>query len=228
MPRATPARPAAPHRFAWRLFGERGLELRPLDPADAAAHADLLRLAREWTTAPPAGAIDLITAPSGILLLFDEDPARHVEAVTRALAAPPSASAPPAREHRVPFAADADSAPDLRLVARHAGLEPDAWLARFTELVFTVAAIGFVPGFPYLEGLPAALHLPRRATPRTKVPAGSVAIGGAYAGIYPVDSPAGWHVVGRTGLALFDPAATPPARFAVGDRVRFVLAAGPG
>lgn len=227
MPRAKPARTPAPDRFAWRLVGEHGLELRPLDPEDAAAHADLLRLARAWTVTPPAGAIDLITAPSGILLLFDEDPAGHVEAVTRALAAPAPADAPLPREHRVPFTAEGDAAPDLRLVARHAGLEPDAWLARFTDLVFTVAAVGFVPGFPYLEGLPPEFRLPRRATPRTRVPAGSVAIGGAYAGIYPVESPAGWHVIGRTGLVLFDPAAEPPTRFAVGDRVRFVLGAEP-
>lgn len=82
--------------------------------------------------------------------------------------------------------------------------------------------LGFTPGFAYLLGLPDALHMPRRATPRTRVPAGSVAIGGAQTGVYPRDTPGGWHLIGRTSLNLFDPARDPPALLTPGMRVRFV------
>ena len=86
---------------------------------------------------------------------------------------------------------------------------------------YTVAMIGFAPGFPYLLGLPESLALPRLATPRTRVPAGSVAIGGNQTGIYPRESPGGWRLLGRTPLVLFDPARAIPSLLAPGDRVRF-------
>ena len=87
--------------------------------------------------------------------------------------------------------------------------------------VFTIGMIGFLPGFPYLIGLDAALELPRHATPRPRVPAGSVAIGGAQTGIYPSASPGGWHLLGRCGARLFDPQRAEPALLRAGDRVRF-------
>jgi KipI family sensor histidine kinase inhibitor len=82
--------------------------------------------------------------------------------------------------------------------------------------------LGFTPGFPYLLGLDPALHMPRRATPRTRVPAGSVAIGGAQTGVYPRETPGGWHLIGRTTLSLFDPARDPPALLKPGMRVKFI------
>ena len=91
-----------------------------------------------------------------------------------------------------------------------------------TDIEFTVAFLGFQPGFPYLAGLPADLVMPRRRTPRTRVAAGSVALGGSYAGIYPAAGPGGWNVVGRTGMRLFEPARPQPALLAPGDRVRLV------
>jgi inhibitor of KinA len=81
--------------------------------------------------------------------------------------------------------------------------------------------VGFTPGFPYLGGLPEALHTPRRPTPRTRVPAGAVAIGGAQTGIYPFETPGGWHLIGRTPLRLFNPQGRPPSLLQAGDRVRF-------
>jgi KipI family sensor histidine kinase inhibitor len=82
--------------------------------------------------------------------------------------------------------------------------------------------LGFAPGFPYLLGLDPALHVPRRAEPRVRVAAGSVAIGGAQTGIYPCELPGGWQLIGRTDLVLFDTARDPPNALAPGDRVRFV------
>lgn len=125
------------------------------------------------------------------------------------------------RTVEIPVCYDGKYGPDLDAVAKHARLSRDEVIAHHTETEYTVAMLGFAPGFPYLLGLDPALHVPRRADPRTRVPAGSVAIGGAQTGIYPKDLPGGWHLIGRTPLALFDPARDPPCLLAPGDRVRF-------
>ena len=111
--------------------------------------------------------------------------------------------------------------PDLVEVAAAASLSVDDVVAAMTAAELTVAFCGFSPGFAYLTGLPAALQLPRLATPRTRVPAGSVAIAGEYAGIYPTASPGGWHLLGRTDAVLFDVTRTEPALLPPGTRVRF-------
>jgi KipI family sensor histidine kinase inhibitor len=87
--------------------------------------------------------------------------------------------------------------------------------------VYTVYMMGFTPGFAYLGKLPEALHVPRLSVPRSRVPAGAVAIAGAQTGVYPVDSPGGWRLIGHTRLALFDPRRDPPFLLAPGDTVRF-------
>jgi len=111
---------------------------------------------------------------------------------------------------------------DLPAVAERLGLEVAEVVARHTAPTYTVACLGFSRGFPYLDGLDPLLRLPRRDTPRARVPAGSVAIAAEQAGIYPQTSPGGWHLLGRTDAPLFDPGREPPALLAPGDRVRFV------
>ncbi|HTU68894.1 MAG TPA: 5-oxoprolinase subunit PxpB [Candidatus Baltobacteraceae bacterium] len=114
--------------------------------------------------------------------------------------------------------------PDLAAVAQACGLREDDVIALHARGEYVVAFVGFLPGFAYLDGLDPRLQLPRRAQPRTRVPAGSVAIAGAQSGIYPVDSPGGWHLIGHTAHVLFDPMREPPALLEPGDRVRFVPA----
>ncbi len=111
---------------------------------------------------------------------------------------------------------------DLEFVAGQVGLSVGDIVARHTATEYRVALLGFVPGFAYLGPLNPALILPRRSTPRPRVPAGSVAIAGAQTGVYPADTPGGWHLIGRTTAVMFDPDRAPPALLAVGDRVRFV------
>ena len=125
------------------------------------------------------------------------------------------------RAIEVPVCYENEFAPDLGDVAQHAGLSEEEVVRRHSSARYRVNCVGFTPGFPYLSGLPAELATPRRASPRTEIPAGSVAIGGAQTGIYPSKSPGGWNVIGRTPLRLFDHRNEPPAMLRAGDSVRF-------
>lgn len=113
---------------------------------------------------------------------------------------------------------------DLEAVARDAGIPVDEVITRHTGRELVVGWLGFAPGFAYLTGLDPVLHLPRLATPRTSVPAGSVAIAGPYSAVYPTASPGGWRLLGRTGLRVWDVAADPPTPLRPGTRVRFEAA----
>lgn len=141
--------------------------------------------------------------------------------VTGILASMAQAPAPARREILLPVCYDADFALDLQDVAARHGIAAQEVIARHAAGNYIVSFFGFSPGFPYLDGLSTTLTTPRLAAPRTCVPAGSVAIAGAQAGIYPMDTPGGWRVLGRTPVPLFDAAAWPPAKLRVGDRIRF-------
>ncbi len=126
-----------------------------------------------------------------------------------------------ARSIEIPVCYDPEFALDLDHVASQAKLTPTKVVDLHSRAEYRVSCIGFVPGFPFLAGLPNELATPRRATPRKEIPPGSVAIGGAQTGIYPLRSPGGWNVIGRTPSRLFDPEKSPPAFLRAGDRVRF-------
>ena len=134
------------------------------------------------------------------------------------------ADAPPldARVVEIPVCYSGDLAPDLAAVAERAGLSIDEVITLHAGARYMVQMIGFTPGFPYLAGLDPRLATPRRSEPRTRVPAGSVGIGGEQTGLYPMATPGGWNIVGRTPLAIFDSARAPAALLRVGDEVRFV------
>jgi inhibitor of KinA len=125
------------------------------------------------------------------------------------------------RAIEIPVCYDESLAPDLLTVAEHCRLTPNELVRRHRAARYQVRCVGFTPGFPYLSGLPRELAMPRRATPRTSVPAGSVAIGGSQSGIYPLASPGGWNLIGRTPLRIFDPERESPALLRIGDKVRF-------
>jgi KipI family sensor histidine kinase inhibitor len=126
-----------------------------------------------------------------------------------------------ARTVEIPVCYGGEYGPDLERVATHAGRSAREVTTLHAGADYVVHAIGFSPGFPYLGGLPSELATPRRATPRPRVPAGSVGIGGTQTGIYPLESPGGWNLIGRTPRRLFDAARTEPALLRAGDRVRF-------
>ena len=126
-----------------------------------------------------------------------------------------------ARPVEIPVCYDPEFALDIDRVAEQAQLSASEVVDLHSGSEYRVACNGFVSGFPFLAGLPKKLATPRRDTPRKEIPAGSVAIGGTQTGIYPVKSPGGWNVIGRTALRLFDPTKSPPAFLRAGDRVRF-------
>jgi KipI family sensor histidine kinase inhibitor len=223
--------------FAIEALAEDTLLLRFGEAIDLATNARVHAAARALRVAALRGVVDIAPAYATLLVRFDPCTRSHeelAEALRAATAAtldpglrrddeskhdsPPGAST---RMVAIPVCYGGDDGPDLEAVAKHAELSPDEVTARHTAAEYTVAMIGFAPGFPYLLGLDPALAMPRRADPRTRVPAGSVAIGGAQTGIYPRELPGGWQLIGRTPLSLFDPARAPPCLLAPGDRVRF-------
>jgi KipI family sensor histidine kinase inhibitor len=126
------------------------------------------------------------------------------------------------RHHEIPVKYGGGAGPDLERVAEAAGLTASQAIELHAGAEYRVAFLGFQPGFAYMTGTPQPLQMARRTTPRARIPAGSVALGGAYTGIYPGTSPGGWQLIGRTAEWLFDPRRQPPARFAPGDQIRFV------
>jgi len=123
------------------------------------------------------------------------------------------------RERVVPICYGGEYGPDLEPMASDKGMTVEEIVRLHSSAVYEVRAIGFSPGFPYLSGLPEALHMPRKASPRLVVPVGSVGIGGAQTGIYTLATPGGWHLLGRTPLRLFRPEAEEPSWLRLGDKV---------
>ena len=196
----------------------------------------LLRIRRQLERAAIPGVLEVTTAYTTVGLFYDPVlVARHAstagsayewlhEQVTAVVRQPlPVEKKPkmPQREIEIPVCYDFEFAPDLAELAEHAQLSVGDVVRLHSSAEYRVQCIGFTPGFPYLAGLPPELAKARRAIPRTQVPAGSVAIGGAQAGVYPLSSPGGWNLVGRTPLALFSATREEPALLAAGDRVRF-------
>ncbi|MCK6389313.1 MAG: 5-oxoprolinase subunit PxpB [Zoogloea sp.] len=187
-------------------------------------HARVLGFAAALADCGIPGVIELVPTFRSVTVHVDPDHTdpQRLAADLLALALAGHEAAASGRRWVVPVCFDDPLAPDLPDVAAHCGLSREVVIERLTGTEFSVYMLGFLPGFAYLGGLPAALEMPRLATPRTRVPAGSLAIAGRMAAVYPWDSPGGWRLVGRTGVGLFDAgSATRPALLAPGDRVRF-------
>ncbi|MDQ3344921.1 MAG: 5-oxoprolinase subunit PxpB [Chloroflexota bacterium] len=197
-----------------RPFGEAAI-LVELDGADQAQ-----ALAASLRTDPTPGVIEAVPGLASLLVELDPlfaDADRVAAVIERRIVGldpTPLAGA----MHTIPVVYDG---PDLAEVAALVGLAPAEVVELHSSVEVRVRFCGFAPGFAYLGDLPAALHVPRLATPRTHTPAGSVAIAGPMSGIYPAALPGGWRVIGRTNVSLFDPRRDPPALLLPGDRVRF-------
>jgi KipI family sensor histidine kinase inhibitor len=171
------------------------------------------------------GILNLHPAYTSVLVDFDPHLFDHQQAtavITKLLEAHRDDAPPADRLVEIPVAFGGESGPDLSDVARHTGFSPERVIELFTRAEYVVYFVGFSTCFPYLGGLPPELATPRLSAPRKHVPVGSVAIGGPQAGIYPIASPGGWRLIGRTALRLFDPQSMPPPLLRMGDRVKFI------
>jgi len=199
--------------------------------ADAATLASVRGLAEAMVAAKGRGIVDVVPAYATVTAFYD--PLQFAESTEDALAlvcrfieacasvTTGTGPAAAARVAEIPVCYGGDFGPDLEQVAGHCGLGAGEVVALHSGADYLVHAVGFTPGFPYLGGLPKALSTPRRETPRPRVAAGSVGIGGSQTGVYPVASPGGWQIIGRTPVALFRPDGHPAALLRPGDRVRF-------
>ena len=200
-----------------RVAGERGLlvEVEDLETVHR-LHAALREL-------DPPGVVELVPGYRTVLIVADPGQAEALDELAARL---PHLELPPAEAAagatvEIPVSYDGEDLPE---VAGLTGLEAEEVVRRHTAPEYTVAFLGFSPGFPYLVGLDPALQVPRRDTPRTSIPAGSVGLAGNQTGIYPTASPGGWQLIGRTDVTLFDPARDPPALLAPGTHLRFTVA----
>jgi len=213
-PRSTTGVPTHPLGDA-ALLAELGTRLDTALNTRAIALASALKKRRDVRQA--------VAGYASVTVHFDPDQTTHdaLAAAIKRLASKRPPMAEPGRLHRIPVVYDG---PDLEAVADQLGLTPANVAEIHARPIYRVFLIGFVPGWGYLGPLPEELELPRRHVPRTKVPAGSVAIAGRQTGIYPLATPGGWHLIGRTSVRLFLPDSDPPCLFRAGDRVKFFAA----
>lgn len=183
---------------------------------------EVLALYAELEEDPPEGIIDMVPAASSLLLTVDPEHG-DVERLGRAISSISVGTheRSTSGEVEIPVVYDGD---DLAEVARLTGLDERGIIAAHTGQEWTVAFCGFAPGFGYMVGDDDRLHVPRRDNPRTRVPTGSVALGGEFASVYPRESPGGWQLIGHTDLEMWDLERDPPALLVPGRRVRFVEA----
>jgi KipI family sensor histidine kinase inhibitor len=209
-----------------RPFGEATLLVDFGDAPDPGLNARVHALAHALDADPPPGLRALV--PGYVSLLVEFSPVEcDFQALARLLsdraaAEHDSREARNARQRTIPTVYGGEFGPDLDEVAERLRLSPSQVIERHTAAEQRVYMLGFSPGFPYLGDLPPELALPRRATPRERVPLGSVAIAERQTGIYSREMPGGWHLLGRTPVPLFDLSRDPPAYLAPGDSVRFV------
>jgi KipI family sensor histidine kinase inhibitor len=215
-PRVRPKNGRQDTHPAWRWVSERGLRLATGE-ATLAYHVAL-------SSQNLPEIEDIIPADGSLLLVLRRGARVSADWLTTLAAPPVGAQSAAGLLHEIPVRYGGAAGPDLPAQAERAGLDMDTYISKHSAVEYTVAFLGFQPGFPYLRGLPHELAAPRRASPRTRVAAGSVAIGGVYCGIYPASGPGGWQIIGHTEIVMFDPRRDLPARLMPGDRVRFVAA----
>jgi len=209
-------------------LGDRAVQIVLGDAPDEPTRRRVAAASRRLAEARLPGIIECVPGFTSLTIHYDpvqlplSDSGWLGSSLTDLLEALDDSAGDDGRLLEIPVCYGGELGPDLESVASLHGLTADEAIELHAAGDYRVHLIGFVPGFPYLGGLDPKLATPRRESPRTVVPAGSVGIGGAQTGIYPVESPGGWQLIGRTPLRLFDAHRDPPALLRAGDRVRFV------
>ena len=203
--------------------GDTALAVEFGDAIDRELSRKVINLGRAIRADPPAGVVETVSTFRSLMVHYDPvtTSRTELERAIEGLLDRHHDLTGAGRLWRIPVCYEGEFAPDLAAVTQQSGLAPADIAALHASVRYHVYMLGFLPGFPYMGDLPPALALPRRADPRVRVPAGSIAIATTLTAIYPYDSPGGWHLIGRTPLPLFDPVRTPPALLAAGDVVLF-------
>ncbi len=211
-------------RVRFRLNGDRAILVDCGEGIDPAVNEKVLTLTSLLKQNPPAGVEAVIPAYRCFAVVYNPlltEP-KTLEKAIRALEDRPSEAArADAKVVWIPVCYGGDFGPDITAVCAHTGLNEDDIIAIHSFGTYPIYMIGFTPGFCYLGGMDKRLQTPRRETPRTVIPAGSVGIAEAQTGIYPIESPGGWQIIGRTPLRLFAPEKTEPFLYRAGDSIRF-------
>jgi inhibitor of KinA len=212
-------------------LGDHAVTITVGDSIDEATHRRVRAISAILDARPVAGVVDQVPAFASLVVHYapervDGDPSeppyqRLVKAITEVLAHVGDEALPPSRTTEVPVCYGGELGPDLEDVARQHAMTPSDVIDIHTGGDYLVYMVGFMPGFAYLGGLDERLVTPRRTSPRTAVPAGTVGIGGQQTGVYPLVSPGGWNLIGQTPLRIFDVSRQEPALLLTGDRVRF-------
>jgi KipI family sensor histidine kinase inhibitor len=204
------------------LLGETAVVLELEPPVTLATQKRIWRLTQRLAEIPEV--VEAIPGMNNITVVLRNPQSLALDAIERLQRwwEESEALEPESRFIEIPVVYGGAGGPDLGEVARHAGLAEKQVVELHSSIDYVVWFLGFQPGFPYLGGLPERLATPRRAEPRLQVPAGSVGIGGAQTGIYPLVSPGGWQLIGHTPLPLFDSKRDEPVLLRPGDTVRFV------
>ncbi|MEN0583189.1 MULTISPECIES: 5-oxoprolinase subunit PxpB [unclassified Kosakonia] len=204
------------------LLGESAVVLELEPPVQLATQKRIWRLTQRLADVPDV--VEAIPGMNNITVVLRDPHSLALDAIERLQRwwEESEALEPESRSIEIPVLYGKAAGPDLGLVAEHCRMTEKQVVELHASVDYVVWFLGFQPGFPYLGGMPEALATPRRAEPRVSVPAGSVAIGGAQTGIYPLETPGGWNLIGRTDLALFNPRLPAPVLLRPGDTLRFV------
>ena len=207
-----------------RLVGDLGLLVEYGDAIDPVINRKVRAMAMVVKEDPPAGIVEVIPTYRSLLILYDPvatDPSRLERALASLEERLERIRIPPPRIVEIPVCYGGELGPDIGFVADTHSLSVEDVIRIHSEPQYQIYMIGFTPGFPFLGGLPVVLFTPRLETPRTLVPAGSVGIANNQTGMYPIDSPGGWRIIGRTPFRLFDPHRDDPFLYQAGDLIRF-------
>lgn len=207
-----------------RFAGDTGVLVEYGDGIDPEINRKVRIMTAAIDAEPPPGVVEVVPTYRSLLILYDPqqtDPSRLQSALTALEGRLDRIEIPPPRTVEIPVLYGGEMGPDIDFVAEHSGLSVEEVIRMHSEPAYLLYMIGFTPGFAFLGGLPDALATPRLPTPRTQVPAGSVGIANNQTGMYPVASPGGWQLIGRTPVRLFDPDREEPFLYRAGDLIQF-------
>ncbi len=212
-----------------RLSGDRALLVEYGDGIDPVVNEKVRAMTALLKRNLPAGVEAVVPAYRSLSILYDPlatNPDRLTEILHALEADSDAIQVAEPKIVPIPVCYGGGFGPDIGIVMEHTGLREDEVIAIHASVDYPIYMIGFTPGFCYLGGLDRRLQTPRRKTPRISLPAGSVGLAESQTGMYPVESPGGWQIIGRTPLRLFTPARENPFLYEAGDRIRFVPIAG--